>query len=106
MNEAQKLRELGCGVGDILEGDEGYGPDRILITAIGTQQFLCIWDYKCKGDFSGRESGNTTLSCRGWKKVGHIAKEFKPRIEPTEGRFLTDDDYEDPEPYGGFNTRT
>lgn len=70
--EVRKLRKLGAGVGDILEGDDSNGPDRILITAIGRDKFLCIWDYQCKGDFSKPESGNTTLSCRKWKKVGSI----------------------------------
>ena len=70
--EVRKLRSLGIGVGDILQGDEGNGPDRILITAIGRDRFLCVWDYKCAGDFTRPESGNTTLSCRKWKKVGHI----------------------------------
>lgn len=42
--------------------------DRILITAMGEQRFLCKWDYKCRGIYAD-ESGNTTLSCREWKKV-------------------------------------
>lgn len=58
-------------VGDILEGDEGYGPDRILITALGHERFLCKWDYKCKGEYA-EESGNTTLYHRDWKKVGSV----------------------------------
>jgi hypothetical protein len=66
--EAETLRLNGWGIGDILEGDEGYGPSRIVITAIGEETFLCRWDYKCTGVF-GDESGNTTLSCRDWKKV-------------------------------------
>lgn len=66
--EAETLRLNNWGVGDILEGDEGYGPDRILITAIGQERFLCRWDYSCTGDFS-EESGSTTLMCRDWKKV-------------------------------------
>ena len=67
-NEAETLRLNNWGVGDLLEGDEGYGPDRILITAIGQEEFLCRWDYKCTGIFSD-EKGNTTLSFRDWKKV-------------------------------------
>lgn len=67
--ERQTLELNGWGVGDILEGDEGHGPDRILITAVGTEQFLCKWDYKCTGHYRDRESGNTTLSCREWIKV-------------------------------------
>lgn len=67
--EADTLRLNGWGVGDILEGDEGYGPQRIRITGIGEELFLCRWLYK-KG--WSDESGNTTLSCREWKKVGSI----------------------------------
>ena len=82
--EARELRKLGFGVGDIIEGDEGYGPSRILITAIGRDGFLCVWDYKCTGDFTGPESGSTTLSCRDWKRVGHITDGLpKPMSELT-----------------------
>lgn len=66
--EKETLELNGWGIGDILEGDEGYGSDRIKITAIGEQRFLCRWDYKCKGIFKD-ESGNTTLASREWKKV-------------------------------------
>lgn len=67
--ERETLELNGWGIGDILEGDEGHGPDRIIITAIGEEKFLCKWDYKCKGEYSRGESGSTTLSCREWKKV-------------------------------------
>ena len=66
--EAETLKLNGWSVGDILEGDEGYGPDRIWITRIGQERFLCRWDYKCQGQW-GNESGSTTLSCRKWKRV-------------------------------------
>jgi hypothetical protein len=66
--EKETLELNGWGIGDILEGDEGYGPDRIKITAIGEQRFLCRWDYDCKGIFRD-ESGNTTLQGREWEKV-------------------------------------
>ena len=66
--ESETLKLNGWGVGDVLEGDEGYGPDRIKITAIGEELFLCKWDYKCTGNY-GKESGNTRLSFRNWKKV-------------------------------------
>lgn len=59
----------GWGVGDILEGDEGHGPQRILITAIGEELILCKWDYKCDGTYPDGECGSTTLSLRDWKKV-------------------------------------
>lgn len=66
--EKETLELNGWGIGDILEGDEGYGSDRIKITAIGEQKFLCRWDYKCMGIFKD-ESGSTTLAMREWKKV-------------------------------------
>ena len=56
------------GVGDVLEGDEGHGPDRIWITAVGQELFLCRWDYGCTGEWSA-EKGSTTLICREWKRV-------------------------------------
>lgn len=66
--EAETLKLNGWGVGDILEGDEGHGPDRVKITTIGEEGFLCRWDYKCK-DIWSEEKGNTTLTCREWKKI-------------------------------------
>ncbi len=66
--EKETLILNGCGIDDILEGDEGHGPSRIKITAIGEERFLCKWDYKCNGIYD-RESGSTTLVCREWVKV-------------------------------------
>lgn len=66
--EKETLALNGWGVGDILEGDEGYGPARIIITAIGEERFLCRWDYKCTGIYA-KETGGTTLNLREWKKV-------------------------------------
>lgn len=66
--EKETLELNGWGVGDILEGNEGYGPSRIIITAIGEERFLCRWDNGCDGKF-GRESGCATLTCRNWVKV-------------------------------------
>jgi hypothetical protein len=67
--ERETLDLNGWSVGDILEGDEGRGPDRIIITAIGEEIFLCKWDFGCKGKYPRGESGATTLKCREWKKV-------------------------------------
>ena len=64
--ERETLDLNGWSVGDILEGDEGRGPDRILITAVGEEFFLCRWDY---GYGWQKESGCTTLEMREWKKV-------------------------------------
>jgi len=60
--EAETVRLNGWKVGDILAGDEGYGEDRIRITAVGISSLLCCWNEE-------REA-NTTLSCREWRKVG------------------------------------
>ena len=72
--ETETLHLNGWGVGDILEGSETWGDGttvyhRIKITAIGEQQFLCLWDYN-EGKGFERESGNTTLAHREWYKVG------------------------------------
>lgn len=72
--EAETLRFNGWAAGDILEGtesnDSGWSvTDRILITAIGSEQFLCRWQHKCQGKWS-EERGSTTLTHREWKKVG------------------------------------
>jgi len=71
--ERETLELNGWKVGDILEGDEGYGPSRILITAIGDEKFLCRWDNQCEGVWEPSESGSTTLSCRDWKFIGSTA---------------------------------
>ena len=66
--ERETIDLNGWKVGDVLEGDEGYGPQRVKITALGEEIFLCRWDHRCNGEF-GEEKGNTSLSCRDWKKV-------------------------------------
>ena len=69
--ERETLELNGWGVGDILEGDEGYGPQWLVITAIGEETFLCRWKYREDEGFR-HEAGNTTLTCRDWCKVGEI----------------------------------
>jgi hypothetical protein len=66
--EKETLLLNGWGVGDILEGDEGYGTIRIKITAIGEERFLCKCDYKCNGIYS-EEYGSKTLGRTEWKKI-------------------------------------
>jgi len=66
--EKETLDLNGWGVGDILEGDEGYGPDRIKITAVGQERFLCRWKHRDREGWEP-ESGNTTLTCREWVRV-------------------------------------
>ncbi len=72
--EVETLKLNGWGVGDILQGTETWGDgtlntDRLLITAIGQEGFLCKWDYRCDGVYE-KEVGNTTLTSREWRKIG------------------------------------
>ena len=76
--ERETIELNGWKVGDILEGGEGYGTDRILITAIGDEEFLCKWDEGCSGSF-GKETCCTTLNCREWRKVGEAETAKHPR---------------------------
>jgi hypothetical protein len=62
---ADWCRINGWGVGTILEGDEGRGPERIVITAIGEESILAkrLGEPVC-GDRSW------VLWCRDWRRVG------------------------------------
>jgi hypothetical protein len=81
--QAETLHLNDWSIGDILEGTEvthGIGlqlytvTNRILITCIGDDEFLCKWDYNDGKGFDRPETGNTTLFCREWKKVGEDAE--------------------------------
>lgn len=69
MEDAEKCRKNGWTVGAILEGDEGYGPERIQITAIGERNILARQVAKGGKSYEDRER-SWTLSCRDWKQVG------------------------------------
>ena len=64
MNDAALCRKNEWIVGDILEGDEGFGPERMLITAIGESALLGI-SLKSKRS----HEGSWALAFRNWKKV-------------------------------------
>ena len=53
------------GAGTILEGDDGNGPERIVITAIGYEQILAK-----SLSLPPNWERSWVLSCRDWKKVG------------------------------------
>lgn len=60
--ETETCKLNGWTVGDIIEGDEGYGPTRIIITAIGVRKILaCQIDGDCESPW--------TFACREWEKV-------------------------------------
>ena len=61
-SDAEMCRRRGWKVGDIIEGDEGYGPERILITAIGERRLLAR-------SVDSKHEGAWTLTCRCWKRV-------------------------------------
>ena len=64
MNSADLCRQNGWTVGTILEGDEGAGPERIKITAIGECSVLAK---HVDDDKFGESIWN--LSFRDWEKV-------------------------------------
>jgi hypothetical protein len=64
MESADLCRANGWGPGTILEGDEGRGPERIRITAVGEQVILAT------GLGKHDREGHWTLKMRDWRKVG------------------------------------
>ncbi|ORL01802.1 hypothetical protein A6F55_19105 [Prescottella equi] len=71
-NEADVCRRLGWGPGTLLEGDEGYGPSVIRITALGESAILAR-RVRCNGKPVSAREGLWTLSCRDWKRVAESA---------------------------------
>lgn len=71
--ERETLDLNGWGVGDILEGEAEAGQrDRIIITAVGEERFLCrwqAWGLSPEDPLWNRETGTTTLKAREWRKI-------------------------------------
>jgi hypothetical protein len=67
-SDAEICREKGWNVGDVLEGDEGDGPTRILITAIGERHILAK-ELSHSGADRQRQESHWTVQARKWKKV-------------------------------------
>jgi len=63
LTPAALCRQNGWEAGDILQGDEGDGPQRILLTAIGESAILVVF-FKI-----GLEGSMLHLVTRDWKKV-------------------------------------
>lgn len=75
MTDAELCRKNGWKVGTILEGDVGYGPDRIQITAIGLEHILARREFRRMASAAFSSVGwmgerQWTLECRDWKRVG------------------------------------
>ena len=66
---ARICRANGWTVGDVLEGDEGYGPDRIRITAIGKAAILARLVQYHGEPCRGAAEGTWDLSLRQWRQV-------------------------------------
>lgn len=65
MSAADTCRARGWKVGDVIEGDEGYGVHRPTITAIGREEILAACD--CT---EPTREGLWSLSSRCWRRVG------------------------------------
>lgn len=63
LEPAEVARSRGWGVGTIIVGDEGYGPTRLEITALGDTNLIARPLY---ADGSKDREGNWTLCCRCW----------------------------------------
>lgn len=76
-SEANTLQLNQWGIGDVLEGRENDTTHRIIIHAVGTDNFLCQW-YKLDNSewiTMNDESGNTSLNHREWKWLGNVFDE-------------------------------
>jgi hypothetical protein len=67
--EAETCRLNGWTVGTVLVGDEGYGPEKIMITAIGEESILAKRVEDRHGVAMDGHEGVWTLRCRDWKVV-------------------------------------
>ena len=67
-SSADLCRLNGWSPGTVLEGDEGYGPERIVLTAVGEQHILAR-------AVAGGMEGHFTLECRDWREVEALTAE-------------------------------
>jgi hypothetical protein len=63
MTSADLCRKNGWTVGTVLEADEGNGPERIVITAVGEESVLA------KAFCLHQHESNWNLTFRDWKEV-------------------------------------
>jgi hypothetical protein len=71
-SSAEICRTNGWVVGDVLEGNEGYGADRIVITAIGEDGVLARKISVKNGEAVNARESAWSLDARPWVKVDHI----------------------------------
>ena len=65
--DAETCRLNGWTVGTVLVGDEGYGPEKIQITAIGEKEILAKRIENRHGVVVDGHEGIWVLWCRDWK---------------------------------------
>lgn len=77
---AEQCREMGLSVGDVIEGREGSGgwwsESRLTLLFLGAQVAVFSEQRRNSAQPEWRddgESGNWTLNCRAWRKVGGAA---------------------------------
>lgn len=69
-NDAEECRDRGFKVGDLLVGDEGYGPTVIRLDFIGQKRILATTISHDGKPPSYRDcEENWTLSCRDWEPL-------------------------------------
>jgi hypothetical protein len=76
MSDADVCRKNGWGPGTYLQGDEGHGPEIILITAVGEASILAKLVYT-KGKRIAWPEGSWTLALRDWKQVWPTTEGYK-----------------------------
>jgi hypothetical protein len=69
MSAAETCRQNGWQVGDVLEGDEGNGPTRIKITAIGEVAILARPIWQAGKAITDAYECQWTLAYRDWRKA-------------------------------------
>lgn len=69
INEAETCRLNGWATGTVLVGDEGFGREKIKITAIGEEEILARKIETGRGISVERSEGTWTLAYREWSEA-------------------------------------
>lgn len=80
-SSAAKCRANGWTVGTVLEGDEGFGPERIVITAVGERLVCARKVVDGRGNAIDEREGSWDLTCRDWKAVGVSESELSVTVD-------------------------
>jgi len=72
-SDAEMCRENGWNVGCVLQGDEGNGVTRIVLTAVGEDKVLARAIMREGNTVRGEREGLWTLFLRTWSRVDPLA---------------------------------